>query len=524
MAASRPGSFAGEPVAGEPVADEPVADEAVADEAVADEAVADKAVADKAVADKAVAGDDELVQAMAEQQQEAQEAQENLTRLAARRQDEEFPAQRVRDEGGLYAHLLSAVDVVDANDRGRALYEQMRRTDDYESLFVNGLEGTRGQLLDLLEYLDSCVFRLGKPVNEASPEYNSFVNLRAYSKELRAKMDPRHKQMTEQDLKDHIELTHIMIFQMKLAGAHSFDNTEKNATPELKASKVERGQALAIKFAKSEKWKMAGAFALGALGALTVLVAVATVIALAANPATAIFALAVPIAKFGIEAAAVAGFYFACEFINFARNKYKQHKMAAAVVPEEKEPVHKDAFDPNVLDLAEEQPAPADERKAAPIRTTQKVCAFLRAHKPTMPTRTQVAKGAVVATGVGALAAPAAIAGIGAALDVAILPSSVALSSGIAGAATGDAVIGTAVGTAEVAGACMIPAATAIAGFGMMYRAFGFMKDAYHGKGDKMRRAVENMLPQAYNAADDGKPSVQVSEEGSINHPKGSRR
>jgi len=208
----------------------------------------------------------------------------------------------------------------------------------------------------------------------------------------------------------------------------------ESVNEELANANVARGLALAAKAAHSQKTKVIASFFLGALGAMVIAVAIASVVVLATNPATA--SVAVPVAfflaKFQLEAAVVSGLYLLAEFAYAVKKKFYNKE---AVLPES------------------------------------------TAGKVTM------------ATGVNATAlAMAAPAVTGACL---VNPATAVLSSGVAELATGNATVATATAAAPVAaGLAMIPAAFA-AGTAMITRALLSTKRAYYGEGDTLREHAE---------------------------------
>ncbi|HSW93954.1 MAG TPA: hypothetical protein VLJ15_06350, partial [Gammaproteobacteria bacterium] len=242
--------------------------------------------------------------------------------------------------------------------------------------------------------------------------------------------------MSEKDLLVSSELTFTLIFQLKrLQGMYIEDGLlVESVNEELANANVARGLALAAKAAHSQKTKAIASFFLGALGAMVIAVAIASVVVLATNPATA--SVMLPVAfflfKFQVEAAVVSGLYLLAEFAYAVKKKFYNKE---AVLPES---------------------------------TAGKV---------------------VLATGVNATAlAMAAPAVTGACL---VNPATFALSSGVAELATGNATVATATAAAPVAaGLAMIPAAFA-AGTAMITRALLSTKRAYYGEGDTLREHAE---------------------------------
>lgn len=231
-------------------------------------------------------------------------------------------------------------------------------------------------LTGLLAYLDVIIGVYPLPFTD--PCWEACFNARRYSEQIKA------RSLSGDEVLKHEKLVFTLIFQLNyLKGARLEGSGNASPLPE---AIIDFGKNIA-KELPSEKWKLVAGYALIVLGALTALVAVATVVALMIHPATAPVAAAValPIAKFGLEASIVACLYLLAEMVNCFKNKKKEW----SALPDG-------------------------------MTTTRKLCAVL---KPGCPTWARVKTGVAVGALVGA---PSATAG------AAINPVSVAVTSGFA--------------------------------------------------------------------------------------------
>lgn len=307
---------------------------------------------------------------------------------------------------------------------------------------LNLVEGIREKLVNLLDYLNSMNVDPKTPTLE-DPRYVAYLNARAYSDQIKALLES--DSLSEYDeIKKHIKLVFTLIFQLKrLKGDAEF---KEDDDPILAEKIIDFGKESAQQL-PTEKWKVVAGCALIVLGALTAWVAVATVVALLINPATTpvAAALAVPFAKFGLEASIVACLYFLAEMVNYLKNK----KNEWSLLPDS-------------------------------MTTTQKLCAVL---KPGCPTWAQVKTGMTVGALVGA---PSANAAVGAIAGVAINPASVGVTSGFA-----NATVATATTSASVVSVLTAIPLTFFAAFAMIKRGRCFISDRRH-----VPTLAENVLNQ----------------------------
>lgn len=327
-------------------------------------------------------------------------------------------------------------------EKGLKLYQTLRATfsgpiggEDRELAVTTQLSFLVSQplreanLKNLLAHLDEINVR---PTDNETVRMEAYLAVQAFSAEVRAKLDPNgngnvlsnlfrrkvydYRKLNHVELVDHAELAFTLIFQLNRLKPLNENSDVEPVESDLNLAErnAARGDDVARNM-RSERLKKVGSFFLDALAAITLVVAVASVVALTLNPATApvVFAIAATIAKVQIEVAAVAAFYAACEFINFVMNRYQQKKLET---------------------------------------TTGKLL------------------GAAAGAGL-LMAAPAATAVAG------VNPATVVVASAIA-EAVGKAAVITATGAAQVTGALMIPAFLGVTAAAMLARARGMWNDS----------------------------------------------
>lgn len=366
---------------------------------------------------------------------------------------------------------------------GLSLYEDLRRAfqsnEDVSARLKTLANGSRDtaevDLKRLNNHLDACLVKLqGELVvmkgaeGEVSyePLKKAYDEMWAYHQELNNRIEAGRagrilhgyggwNAMSGDDLVVSSELTFRMIYQLKHLRSQLVPE-EKNAVeqdPAMAARNAEEGRQCAARVAHCEKTKLLGSLFMAAMAAAIMAVAVATVVVLLSNPVTApaTIPVAIFLAKFQVEAIAVAGLYLLAEFANAVWNKWH--------------------------------------------------------HQPVLPE----SKKGKVALAVGAaatvleMAAPAvtsAFAGVN--------PATVALSSATAEIVTGNATVVTASSTGTVMSLLMVPAALASTAVAMMTRAALSAKRAWDGEGDTLRQYAEKAfgLAQKQSGAEVQKSNV----------------